>query len=25
VFDKANRILYASMWEQGVWAMQVPP
>jgi hypothetical protein len=23
VFDKVNRILYASMWEQGVWAMKV--
>ena len=25
VFDKVNRVLYASMWEQGVWAMKVPP
>jgi photosystem II stability/assembly factor-like uncharacterized protein len=25
VLDQANRILYASMWEQGVWAMKVPP
>ena len=24
VFDKLNHILYASMWEQGVWAMKVP-
>jgi hypothetical protein len=23
-FDKLNHILYASMWEQGVWAMKVP-
>jgi hypothetical protein len=23
VFDKVNHILYASMWEQGVWAMKV--
>lgn len=25
VFDKVNHILYASMWEQGVWAMKVEP
>jgi photosystem II stability/assembly factor-like uncharacterized protein len=25
VFDEVNRILYASMWEQGVWALKVPP
>ncbi len=23
VFDKANHVLYASMWEQGVWALKV--
>jgi hypothetical protein len=25
VMDKANGIIYASMWEQGVWAMKVAP
>ena len=24
VFDNVNRVLYASMWESGVWALKVP-